>query len=105
MVDCNTYEATLLCHIPQSHISVLQAQRPNILPRAVHNPHLFVNTDGVLESKLLQSAPIAVHLRFSDMRISLLHSKVCHIIEFIESVDGCHSCPLAAKIVLRAKSV
>ena len=105
MVDCNTYETTLHCHLPQSYISVLQTQRPNILPRAVHNHHLFVNTDGVLESKLLQSAPVAVHLRFSDMRVSLLHTKVCPRIESIESVDGCHSCPLAAKIVLRAKSV
>ena len=105
MVDCTTYQTTLHCHLPDSYISILQNQRPNILPRAVHNHHLFVNTDGVLESTLLQSAPVAVHLRFSDMRLSVSQTKICPRIESIESVDGCHSCPLAAKIVLRAKSI
>ena len=39
------------------------------------------------------------------MRLSLSQTKICPRIESIESVDGCHSCPLAAKIVLRAKSI
>ena len=98
-------DTTLDCHLPQSYISILQKQHPNILPRAVHNHHLYVNTDGTLESKLLQSAPVNIHLRFSDMRLTLNHYKICPRIESVESVTGCHSCPVAAKIVFRAKSI
>ena len=105
MVDCGFYETTLHCALPQSYISILQDQRPNILPRAVHNHHLYVTPDGVLESKLLQSAPVVTHLRFDDMRITLHHYKICPRIESVESVTECHSCSVAAKIVLRARSV
>ena len=105
MVDCTSYETTIHCHLPESYISILQNQRPNILPRAVHNHHLFVNTDGVLESKLLQSAPVVVHLQFNDMNLSIFQTKICPRIESVESVTGCHSCSMAAKIVLRAKSI
>ena len=105
MVDCDNYESTLHCHLPQSYISTLQNQRPNILPRVVHNHHLFVNSEGVLESKLLQSAPVSIHLQFKDMRLSVSQSRICSVIESVESIEGCHSCSLAAKVVLRAKSI
>ena len=105
MVDCDNYETTLHCHLPQSYISILQTQKPHILPRVVHNHHLFVNAEGVLESKLLQSAPVAIHLQFEDMRLSISQTRICLAIESVVSIDGCHSCSLAAKIVLRAKSV
>ncbi|XP_043202078.1 uncharacterized protein LOC122370489 [Amphibalanus amphitrite] len=105
MVYCTNYETTLRCHIPQSYISVIQNQRPNILPRAVHNHHLYINSDGVLQSKLLRSAPVNIHIRFNDMSLAISHYKICPRIESIDSVTGCHSCPVAAKIIIRAKSI
>ena len=105
MVHCNNYETTINCHIPHSYINVLQKQKPNILPRAVHNHHFYLNPDGTLESTLLQSAPVVVHLRFKNMRVSVHHTKICPQIISVTSVTGCHSCQLAAKIILRAKSL
>ena len=69
MVDCDNYETTIHCHLPQSYITTLQNEQPNILPRVVNNHHLFVNSEDVLEYKLLQSAPVAVHVRFDNMRL------------------------------------
>lgn len=105
MVDCNNYQTTVRCHIPQSYINILQQQRPNILPRAVHNHHFYLSSDGTLESTLLRSAPVVIHLRFQNMRISVKHTKICPRIESIVSVTGCHSCQLAAKIILKAQSL
>ena len=70
----------------------------------------FVNLSGsvltgTLESTLLRSAPVVIHLRFKNMRISLHHTKICPQIVSVTSVTGCHSCQLAAKIIIRAKSV
>ena len=105
MVQCTNYETTTHCHIPQSYINILQQQKPNILPRAIHNHHFYLNTDGTLESTLLRSAPVVVHLRFNNMRISLRHTKICPQIISVQSVTGCYSCNLAAKIIIRAKSL
>ena len=105
MVQCNNYETTINCHIPQSYINILQKQKPNILPRAVHNHHFYLAPDGTLESTLLQSAHVVIHLKFKNIRISVHHTKLCPQIISVTSVTGCHSCQLAAKIVLRAKSL
>ena len=32
-------------------------------------------------------------------------SRICPVIESVQTIEGCHSCSLAAKIVLRAKSI
>ena len=105
MVDCDNSETTIHWHLPQSYITTLQNQQPNILPRVVNNHHLFVNSEGVLESKLLQSAPVAVHVRFDNIRLLVSQSRICPVIESVQAIEGCHSCSLAAKIVLRAKSI
>ena len=39
------------------------------------------------------------------MRISVHHSKICPQILSVVSVNGCHSCQLAAKVTIRAKSL
>ena len=105
MVHCSNYQTKITCHIPQSYINTLKQQRPNILPRAVHNHHFSLSPDGTLQSTLLRSAPVVIHLRFKNMRISVHHTKICPRIESVVSVTGCHSCQLAAKIILRAQSV
>ena len=105
MVECNNYDKAVDCHIPNSYISVMQNQKPNILPRSVHNHHVYVNTDGVLESTLLQSAPVSLHIRFRDLKVSFQRSKICPQIIAAESPSGCHSCHLNAKISIKARSL
>ena len=58
-----------------------------------------------MQSTLVRSSPVVVHISFNDMRISISHTRVCPQIQSVVSVDGCYSCPLAAKLVLRAKSI
>ena len=112
MVDCGSYETTVHCHLPQSYISILQDQRPNILPRAVHNHRLYVTPDGTLESKLLQSAPVVTHLplrRHAHYLTSLqnlsLHRirRIGHGIPFV--LCGRQNCPTCQIRVLARSCV
>ena len=107
MVQCNNYETTINCDVIYRRATSIffKKQKPNILPRAVHNHHFYLAPDGTLESTLLQSAPVVIHLKFKNMRISVHHTKICPQIISVTSVTGCHSWQLAAKIVLRAKSL
>lgn len=104
IVSCFFFETTLRCSLLPDVLQSLAETKDKALP-ITRSLHYLYMQDGVLQSRLLHTAPVKVMLHFTDYHLTIMTKNVCpKFAETPAEVQGCYACPLLAQISFTAFS-